>query len=156
MYHVSYDDWWVSSEPVRECRVSLARRECIERPACPRPEREAILSAPMPRVGLVVCCRVGGTGAHSHDRSAYDIAFVQLHNDARDVNAAAAAIRERFGPELPSTGTSLDDLLANFADPSAQGPRAYVEQMLLEHPGLDGSTFPPRRSSPWCVCTSCS
>jgi hypothetical protein len=71
----------------------------------------------------------------------YDIAFVLLHNDAGGVDPAVAAIRERFGPELPWVRTSLDDLLANFADPSAQGPRAYVEQMLLEHPDMDSSTL---------------
>jgi hypothetical protein len=71
----------------------------------------------------------------------YDIAFVLLHNDAGGVDAAVAAIRHRFGPELPSVRMSLDDLLANFADPSAQGPRAYVEQMLLEHPDMDSSTL---------------
>jgi len=67
----------------------------------------------------------------------YDIAFVLLHNDAGGVDAAAEAVRNRFGSELPSVRTSLDDLLANFADPTAQGPRAYVGQMLIEHPDLD-------------------
>ncbi len=67
----------------------------------------------------------------------YDIAFVLLHNDAGGVDPAAEAIRERFGPELPSVRTSLDDLLANFGDPTAQGPRAYAEQMRIEHPDLD-------------------
>ena len=71
----------------------------------------------------------------------YDIAFVLLHNDAGGVDAAAAAIRDRFGPELPSARTNLDDLLANFTDPSNQGPRAYVEQMLVDHPDLDGSAL---------------
>ncbi len=71
----------------------------------------------------------------------YDIAFVLLHNDAGGVDPAADAVHSRFGPELTSVRTSLDDLLANFADPTAQGPRAYVEQMLVDHPDLDGSTL---------------
>jgi hypothetical protein len=67
----------------------------------------------------------------------YDIVFVLLNNDAGGVEQAADAVRDRFGPELPSVRTNLDDLLANFADPTAQGPRAYVEQMLIDHPDLD-------------------
>ncbi len=31
----------------------------------------------------------------------------------------------------------MDDLLANFAEPNAQGPRAYAEQMRVDHPELD-------------------
>ena len=52
----------------------------------------------------------------------YDIAFVLLHNDAGGVDEAAAAVLDRFASALPSARTSLDDLLANFAAPTAQGP----------------------------------
>lgn len=33
--------------------------------------------------------------------------------------------------------TALDDLLANFATPQAQGPQANAEQMMTDHPELD-------------------
>jgi hypothetical protein len=71
----------------------------------------------------------------------YDIAFVLLHNDAGGPEAAALAVRRRFGEALPSTATALDDLVANFASPGSQGPRAYVEQMLVDHPELDARTL---------------
>lgn len=68
----------------------------------------------------------------------YDLAFVLLHNDAGGPTAAAQAVQERFGDGLGgSIRTALDDLLANFATTDAQGPRAYVDQMLVDHPDLD-------------------
>jgi hypothetical protein len=36
---------------------------------------------------------------------------------------------------------SLDDLLANFETPDAQGPQAYAEQMLVDHPELNGTVL---------------
>ena len=71
----------------------------------------------------------------------YDIAFVLLHNDAGGTMAASRAVRERFADQIGEIKTGLDDLLANFAAPDAQGPRAYVEQMLLDHPDLDAKTL---------------
>lgn len=71
----------------------------------------------------------------------YDIAFVLLHNDAGGPTAAAGLARERFGGELETVRTALDDLLANFADRDAQGPRAYVQQMRIDHPDLDSTTL---------------
>lgn len=72
----------------------------------------------------------------------YDLAFVLLHNDAGGPAAGARAVRERFGDELVgSIRIALDDLLANFENPTAQGPRAFVEQMLLDHPALDPITL---------------
>ncbi len=51
----------------------------------------------------------------------YDLAFVMLHNDAGGPTAAAAAVRARFGDDVVgSTIVALDDLVANFAMPSAQ------------------------------------
>lgn len=70
----------------------------------------------------------------------YDIAFVLLHNDAGGPAAAAALVRERFPGDLRSVHTALDNLQANFQTPQAQGPQAYVRQMLIDHPELD----PPR------------
>jgi len=66
----------------------------------------------------------------------YDIVFVLLHNDAGGPEAATSLTRERFGNDLVgATRTALDDLLANFADPSAQGPRAYASQAVIDQPG---------------------
>lgn len=72
----------------------------------------------------------------------YDIAFVLLHNDHGGVTEAAALVTGAFGDELVGEiRTALDDLHANFADPLAQGPRAYAEQMLIDHPDLDEATL---------------
>lgn len=70
----------------------------------------------------------------------YDIAFVLLHNDAGGPEAAADAVIHRFGDQLTSVRTALDELAANFADPDAQGPRAYAQQMAIDHPEVDGAT----------------
>lgn len=68
----------------------------------------------------------------------YDMAFVLLNNDAGGPAAAAAVVRERFGKELGGrVRTAIDDLLANFANPTDQGPRAFVEQMVADHPDAD-------------------
>jgi hypothetical protein len=71
----------------------------------------------------------------------YDLAFVLLHNDAGGPVEAGHAVLARFGSELASIRTALDDLRANFADPQAQGPRAYADQMHLDHPELDHTTL---------------
>lgn len=68
----------------------------------------------------------------------YDMAFVLLNNDAGGPAAAAAVVRERFGKELGGrVRIAMDDLLANFANPTDQGPRAFVEQMVADHPDAD-------------------
>ena len=92
-------------------------------------------------LGGFLLAKCAAARARRKPKDWYDIAFVLLHNDAGGVDAAAAAVRERFGPELPSVRTSLDDLLANFAEPSAQGPRAYAEQMLFDHPDMASSAL---------------
>jgi hypothetical protein len=71
----------------------------------------------------------------------YDIAYVLLHNDAGGVEAAAAAVTDRFGPELESIRTALDDLGDNFADITAQGAVAYADEMVGNHPELDHRTL---------------
>lgn len=71
----------------------------------------------------------------------YDISFVLLHNDAGGPNEAAAAVLDRVGDELNgSIRTAIEDLRANFATPTAQGPVAYADQILLNHPELDRAT----------------
>lgn len=72
----------------------------------------------------------------------YDLAFVLLYNDAGGTAAAARAVGRRFGHELVgSIRSALDDLLANFGTPASQGPRAFVQQMLLNHPDQDPTTL---------------
>ncbi len=67
----------------------------------------------------------------------YDLAFVLIHNDAGGPEEAADLVLGRFGAELAGVRTAVDDLRANFADTGAQGPRAYADQMILDHPELD-------------------
>ncbi len=71
----------------------------------------------------------------------YDLAYVLLHNDAGGVEAAATAVTTRFGPELGSIRTALDDLSDNFADTAAQGAVAYADEMIGNHPDLDHRTL---------------
>lgn len=68
----------------------------------------------------------------------YDIAFVLLNNDHGTPSAAAERVTEVFGQSIVrSISTQLLDLQANFADPGAQGTLAYVNQIAVDHPGLD-------------------
>jgi Nucleotidyl transferase AbiEii toxin, Type IV TA system len=67
----------------------------------------------------------------------YDIAYVLLHNDAGGVDAASAAVLASFSSELDSIHTALDDLHDNFADTRSQGPTAYADEMIGNHPELD-------------------
>lgn len=72
----------------------------------------------------------------------YDVAFVLLHNDSGGPAGAARRVIDAFGADLAGTIRSgIDDLHANFADPAAQGPRAYAGQMLVDHPELDERTL---------------
>lgn len=67
----------------------------------------------------------------------YDIAFVLLHNDEGGPEPAAQRVLEAFGDEIRGpTLTNLLELRANFGGETAQGPRAYAEQMLFDHSGL--------------------
>jgi hypothetical protein len=86
--------------------------------------------------------KIAAANARRKPKHWYDIAFVLLHNDLGGPEAAAATVLDRFGDDL--TGpirTSIDDLRANFAAVGAQGPAAYVDQMLLDHPDLDRGTL---------------
>lgn len=72
----------------------------------------------------------------------YDLAFVLHFNDEGGPEAAAGKVLEKFGAELDGApSTALRELAANFADQAAQGTRAYVRQMLVDHPELDSSTI---------------
>ncbi len=71
----------------------------------------------------------------------YDLAFVLRFNDDGGPRAAAKKVLEKFGAELDGApSTALHELAANFADQAAQGTRAYVSQMLVDHPHLEAST----------------
>ena len=68
----------------------------------------------------------------------YDIAFVLLHNDLGGPIQAARAVVDRLGREaLKTSSTALAELAANFADPRSQGPGAYADQFLVDHPDYD-------------------
>jgi hypothetical protein len=68
----------------------------------------------------------------------YDIAFVLLHNDLGGPTQAAQAIVERFGDgAIKASKTALAELSANFSDPQAQGPVAYADQLLVDHPDYE-------------------
>ncbi len=80
--------------------------------------------------------------AHSRGKRKdwYDIAFVLLHNDLGGPIKAADAVINRLGEEaLRSSITALAELAANFANPQSQGPAAYAEQFLINHPDYDRS-----------------
>lgn len=70
----------------------------------------------------------------------YDIAFVLLNNDQGDALAAAKRVRRVFGRSIPAVAGQLTDLRANFTGHDAQGTRAYVDQIALDHPGTDPVT----------------
>ena len=71
----------------------------------------------------------------------YDIAFVLLHNHAGGPSGAATLVLDRFDGEIGAIETAFDDLRAKFAVIDAQGSRAYVQQMLIDHPDLDPATL---------------
>lgn len=71
----------------------------------------------------------------------YDIAFVLLHNDAGGPQVAARLVLDTFGAELDRLATALHDLAANFSEPRSQGPTAYAEQFVIDHPEEDASTL---------------
>lgn len=71
----------------------------------------------------------------------YDIAFVLTHNEAGGSRQAAETVIAKFDAERPNMRTAMDDLMANFADPTVQGPTAYAQQMRIDHPELDDATL---------------
>jgi hypothetical protein len=70
----------------------------------------------------------------------YDIAYVLLNNDYGDSTAAAERVWQIFGASIASAESALRDLNANFAEPSAQGTSAYVDQITLDYPDIDPVT----------------
>jgi hypothetical protein len=93
--------------------------------------------------GLAGFLLAKASAAHSRHlpKDWYDIAFVLLHNDAGGPKQAAEKVALAFPGELVgSTRRALDELFANFADPSVQGPQAYATQFLIDHPDADRAT----------------
>lgn len=94
--------------------------------------------------GLAGFLLAKAAAAHSRRKPKdwYDIAFVLLHNDEGGVKAAANRVLAIFGSELVGPiRTALDDLRDNFGRPESQGPNAYTDQMILDHPELDSTTL---------------
>lgn len=80
--------------------------------------------------------------AHSRGKRKdwYDIAFVLLHNDLGGPASAARAVIQTFGhAAIGASRTALAELMANFDNPQSQGPIAYAEQFLINHPDYDRS-----------------
>lgn len=69
----------------------------------------------------------------------YDIAFVLLHNDLGGPEQASERVKALFEDDLGTLHSALSDLKANFDDPGAQGPEAYAQQMLIDHPDEDAT-----------------
>lgn len=85
--------------------------------------------------------KIAAANSRRKPKDWYDIAFVLIHNDLGGPDEAAGAVLSQFGDELTgSIRTALEDLRANFATPTAQGPLAYADQILLDHPELDRAT----------------
>ncbi len=87
---------------------------------------------------LLAKCAAAGERRKTKDW--YDIAFVLINNDAGGPTGAAGAVNDAFSTDLAAATTMLDDLAANFADPKAQGPQAYADQVTLDHPDVDFAT----------------
>jgi hypothetical protein len=62
---------------------------------------------------------------------------VLLNNNDGDALAAAQRVRQLFETSIPAVAGQLTDLRANFAGPDAQGTRAYVDQITLDHPEIE-------------------
>jgi len=94
--------------------------------------------------GLAGFLLAKAAAAHSRRKTKdwYDIAFVLLHNNEGSPRAAAAAVRRTFAGDLVGAmRTALDDLAANFASTTNQGPEAYASQMHIDHPELASTTL---------------
>ncbi len=95
--------------------------------------------AEVPVTGLAgyLLAKTAAARERRKEKDLYDVAFVVLHNDAGGITAAGDRIIDRFGSQLSAHRTALLELRANFRDPDAQGPRAYAEQLWIDHPDTD-------------------
>lgn len=93
--------------------------------------------------GFLLAKTAAAYGRHKA-KDYYDIAFVLLHHDdVLDDESGpldpADVVLHRLGAPVEMR-SAIEDLAANFSDDSAQGVEAYVEQLLINHPGLDPAT----------------
>ncbi len=89
-------------------------------------------------LGGFLLAKVRAAHSRRKPKDWYDIAFVLLHNDAGGPEQAAEAVLDAFGDDIVGgTRTAIIDVHSNFADPSAQGTRAYAEQMAIDQPDVD-------------------
>lgn len=93
--------------------------------------------------GFLLAKTAAAHGRHKR-KDYYDIAFVLLHhNEVFDGEAGpldpADVVLQRLGAPV-ELRTATEDLAANFSDDRAQGVNAYVEQLLINNPGLDPAT----------------
>lgn len=93
--------------------------------------------------GFLLAKTAAAYGRHKA-KDYYDIAFVLLHhnvvldNDGDPLDPAAVVLHRLGSPvEMRS---AIEDLAANFSNDRAQGVEAYVEQILINNPGLDPQT----------------
>lgn len=93
--------------------------------------------------GFLLAKTAAAHGRHKR-KDYYDIAFVLLHHnevfdDESGVLDPADVVLRRLGAPV-ELRTAIEDLAANFCDDGAQGVDAYVEQLLINNPGLDLAT----------------
>jgi hypothetical protein len=92
--------------------------------------------------GFLLAKTAAAYGRHKA-KDYYDIAFVLLHhnevfNESGPLDPADVVLQQLGAPvELRS---AIEDLAVNFSDDRAQGVEAYVEQLLINNPGLDPAT----------------
>lgn len=92
--------------------------------------------------GFLLAKTAAAHGRHKA-KDYYDIAFVLLHHNEVFDRAGpidpAHVVLQRLGAPA-ELRTAIADLAANFSDNHAQGTAAYVEQLLINNPGLDPAT----------------
>ena len=92
--------------------------------------------------GFLLAKTAAAYGRHKA-KDYYDIAFVLLHHnevfDESGPRDPADVVLQRLGAPV-ELRSAIEDLAANFSDDRAQGVEAYVEQLLINNPGLHPAT----------------
>lgn len=92
--------------------------------------------------GFLLAKTAAAYGRHKA-KDYYDIAFVLLHHNEVFDEAGpldpADVVLQRLGTPL-ELRAAIEDLAANCSDDHAQGVAAYVEQLLINNPGIDPAT----------------
>ena len=112
----------------------------------------------------ICCCGAYRTTAHershghhlrqrdNYSRARSDSSACQAETNRVEIACGAVNTRKlenalrnaEFQPDADRSGpirTALDDLRDNFGHPESQGPNAYADQMILDHPELDFTTL---------------